>query len=209
MTPQTIAETLQSEILSGALPPGTPLSQIDLAARFGVSRIPVRDALAQLAAAGVIAARPNRTATVLSMTRAEIEEAYDLRLLLESDLLARAIPRMTKADHDAIGYALERSSLEARQDNWAEGDRMFHEALYAPAGRPRQVALINDLRVACRIQIAAYQALTRSTERWLDDHVQIAGACRTGAVKPATRLLRRHLKSARNLLLRTMDKSLP
>lgn len=204
MTPQDIASKITGDILSGTLPPGTPLSQSDLADRFGVSRIPVRDALAQLAADGVIIARPNRTATVLEMSRAEVIEAYDLRLLLEGDLLARALPLMTAEDWTRIDYALARSSLEARQSNWADGDRMFHDALYAPADRPRQMAMVHDLRVACRIQIAAYGQLTQDTDRWLDDHTSIADACRAGDAAIAARLLRRHLKAARNLLLRAM-----
>ncbi len=207
MTPQDIASVVTEDILSGALPPGAPLSQNDLAARFNVSRIPVRDALAQLAADGVITARPNRTATVLQMTRDQIVEAYDLRLMLEGDLLKRALPKMNPKAWTAIDYALDRSTLEARQANWADGDRMFHDALYASAGRPRQMAMVRDLRVACRIQIAAYGQLTKNTDRWLDDHAHIAQACREGDDKHAQRLLRRHLKAARNQLLRAMDTS--
>ena len=201
MPPATIAQALQDEILSGTLPPGTPLSQTDLATRFGVSRIPIRDALAQLAASGVIITSPNRTATVLQMNRADVIEAYDLRLLLEDDLLTRAIPQMTQTHLAAIDYALERSSLEARQSNWADGDRMFHESLYAAAGRPRQMALVNDLRRACRIQIAGYSRLPQNTDQWLKDHQRLAQTCRAGNIQRAKRLLHKHLKSARNHLI--------
>ena len=206
MPPPSIAQILQDEILSGALPPGTPLSQADLAMRFGVSRIPIRDALAKLSATGLITASPNRTATVLKMTRDEVIEAYNLRLLLEGDLLARAIPQMTDSHLSAIGYALERSSLEARQSNWAEGDRMFHDAIYAAAGQPRQQAMVNDLRRICCIQIAGYNQLTRKTDRWLTDHQRLTNACRAGNLRRATRILHRHLNGARNHLLREMGR---
>lgn len=208
MTSQTIAQTLQNDILSGALPPGTPLSQSELATQFGVSRIPVRDALAQLAACGLITTRPNRTATVLKMSAAEVEETYHMRILLEGDLLMRAVPRMTEAHFTAIEYALKRSSLEAVQDNWATGDQMFHQTLYAAAESPHQSNLADDLRRACRVQIAGYSKLTGKTARWLRDHEEIVTACQSGNAKEAQRRLRRHLKAARNLLLRVMQEKL-
>ena len=205
MTPQTIADTLQADILSGALPPGTPLGQTELAARFGVSRIPVRDALAQLAAGGIITASPNRTATVLKLDTSEVEEMFHMRMLLECDLIGRAVPNMTSSDHSALDLALERSSLEARQDNWASGDQMFHAALYAPAKRPLQRVMADDLRRACSVQIASYDQLVEKTERWVTEHEGIVDACHAGDPKEAQRLLRRHLRAARNHLQKAMN----
>lgn len=204
MSPPPITEQLRADILTGALPPGTPLSQADLAARFGVSRIPVRDALAQLSADGLITAQPNRTATVLKMTSAEVTETFHMRLLLEGDLMARAVPQMGPDDLRRIDYALARSSLEARQANWAEGDQMFHAALYAPAKSPVQCALADELRRKCRIQIAGYRQLTDKTDRWISEHEAIVAACHAGDAKTARRALRRHLKAARNYLLQAM-----
>ena len=204
MTPQSIAETLESDILSGALPPGTPLHQVELAERFGVSRIPVRDALAQLASQGVIVAAPNRTATVLKLSVAEVEELYDLRIMLECDLLDHAVARMRDAHLAAIHHALAQSALEATQDNWAEGDAMFHTALYAAADRPRQLGLINELRRIARVQIAGYNDLTDKTHRWLSEHEGIVQACDIRDSKEAQRRLRRHLRAARNHLVKAM-----
>ncbi len=207
MTPHDIATALQGDILSGALPPGTPLSQTELAQKFQVSRIPIRDALAHLAADGLITASPNRTATVVQLSQKDVEGLYHMRILLEGDLLARAVPLMTEGHLRVIDYALQRSSLEAGQQNWAEGDQMFHTALYTAADSPRQVALCDDLRRKCRVQIAGYHQLTNQTERWLSEHEAIVTACHDGAPKEARRLLRRHLKAARNHLLRAMRKA--
>ncbi len=204
MTQSPLADQIEAEILSGALPPGTPLNQTDLATRFGVSRIPVRDALAQLTSLGVITSSPNRTATVLKLDTGEVEELYDMRIQLECDLLGRAIPLMDTEALAAVDYALERSSLEAHQDNWAQGDQIFHNALYAPAGRLRQMTVIDELRRAARVQIAGYGGLTDKTKRWLREHQGIVTACHAGDSKEATRLLRKHLRGARNHLLRAM-----
>ena len=92
MTIATVAEALRSEILEGRISPGAELQQAEIAARFGVSRIPVRDALNLLAAERLVDLRPNRTARVVSLTAAELDEIFDLRRLLETDALARALP---------------------------------------------------------------------------------------------------------------------
>lgn len=204
MTPSSIADTLQSDILSGALPPGTPLGQVELAERFGVSRIPVRDALAQLAADGMISAAPNRTATVVKLTPEEVEEVFHMRGLLEGDLMARAVPKMGAQELAEIDAALERSSMEAGRENWAAGDQMFHDALYAPALCPRQMSLVADLRRIARVQIAGYGQLTKKTGRWIAEHEGIVKACHAGDDREAQRLVRKHLRGARNHLLRAM-----
>lgn len=204
MTPNSIADALQSDILSGALPPGTPLNQTDLAARFGVSRIPVRDALAQLSASGVIDARPNHTATVVHMTPEEIRELFDMRILLECDLLGHAIEAMDTAALARINQALRASSEAANTDGWAEGDQMFHTALYTPAGRARQLATVDELRRVARVQIAGYGGLSHKTQRWIAEHEALVEFCHKGDTKGAQKHLRRHLRAARNHLLRAI-----
>ena len=201
MTPKDISHALEKDILGGTLAPGSVLPQGALAARFGVSRIPVRDALARLASAGLVELAPNRRARVVQMTRDEVIEAYDLRLLLEIDLFARALKRMTPQDLDRIDYALARSDLEARNANWAEGDALFHAALYAPAQRSRQQAMIDGLRRACRVQIASYAILPEDTDRWLADHAALRDLCRAGQTTAAAERLRTHLTRARDTLL--------
>ena len=204
MTPEFISDQLEKDILSGTYSPGSLLLQGELADRFGVSRIPIRDALARLASTGLIKVAPNRRARVTQLNRAEIREAYDLRILLECDLLARAILLMTPRELADVDYALERSSLEARSDNWAEGDALFHNALYAPADRPRHAAIVRKLRRTCRVQIAAYPHLTGKTLRWLADHATLSEYCHTGNISGAIKQLESHLVAVRDALLDVM-----
>ncbi|MEO1139661.1 MAG: GntR family transcriptional regulator [Pseudomonadota bacterium] len=205
MTSEDIATALEKDLLRGAFPPGSTLPQGALATRFGVSRIPVRDALAQLARAGLVDVTPNRRARVVQMSRADVVEAYDLRLLLECDLLARAIPVMTQDDLHHIDYALARSNLEARNANWSEGDALFHSALYAPARRPRHLSIIETLRCVCRLQIAAYDTLPANTDLWLADHAHLRDLCHHGDATKAVACLRSHLEGAREVLLDTLS----
>ncbi len=204
MGSEAIARALRQDLLSGRVRPGDILLQGDLADRFGVSRIPVRDALALLARDGLIEVAMNRRATVIALDRDQIEELYDLRLLLETDLLARAVPRMGKDDLRMVDYALDRSNLEARNENWSEGDALFHDTLYAPANRPRQSALVADLRQKARVQIAGHRFLPEDTDRWLADHAAIVAACHAGDAPRAVSRLRQHLLGAKAAVLARM-----
>src|SRR5438046_9746227 len=97
-TPDLIAESLRDEILRGEIPPGQPLRQEELAERFGVSRLPVRDALLRLEAQGLVHVYPNRGAFVISLTSNEVREVYEMMILLEGYILDRAVQRLTGAD---------------------------------------------------------------------------------------------------------------
>lgn len=204
MTAETIASQLRHDMLTGALRPGDKLNQADIATRFSVSRIPARDALALLAAEDLIDQSPNRGARVLSLTPSEIDELFDLRVMLETDCLARAIPRMTAEDHAAIDRALKRSDLEATGPDWAAGDAMFHKALYAPAGRRQQTALIARLRQSCQMHVAAYRSLPAETPRWLKDHARLAALAKDSNIADATTCLTNHLRGAQATLRAAM-----
>src|SRR5438874_11719461 len=96
---QTVAgmtvDALRERILRGDYPEGEPLRQDALADELGVSRIPVREALRQLEAEGLVTFSPHRGAVVSSLSLDEIVELFELRAEIETDLLARAIPRTT------------------------------------------------------------------------------------------------------------------
>src|SRR5438270_4983537 len=97
---QTIAsmtvEALRERILRGDYPDGEPLRQDALADELGVSRIPVREALRQLEAEGLVTFNPHRGAVVSSLSLDEIHELFELRAEIECDLLSPAIPKMSK-----------------------------------------------------------------------------------------------------------------
>src|SRR6476620_3987905 len=104
-TPDLIAETLRDDILRGAIPPGAALRQEEPADRFGVSRLPVRDALLRLEAQGLVHVYPNRGAFVISLSADEVRDIFELRLLLEGDIIERAVPRTTADDWRRIDSA--------------------------------------------------------------------------------------------------------
>lgn len=207
MAADHIADALTADIVGGAYRPGEELKQGEIADRFEVSRIPVRDALQLLAARGLIDLVPNRRARVINLSAPEIDEVYDLRILLECDCLGHAVRNMTSEAIGAIERALAHSDIDARTDQWADSDWHFHASLYAPSNRPRQIEMIKDLRSTCRIHIAGYGVLPSQTASWLQDHARLLEACRTGSAGLAVKILTDHIEAARKTLLAALPSS--
>jgi DNA-binding GntR family transcriptional regulator len=202
--PETIAAALRADILSGETKPGTLLRQEDLAARFAMSRIPVRDALRLLEAEGLVSIATNRGAQVIQLSRDEVAEIYHLRVLLECDCLALAASRMSDADLDRIERIRQRAEIDAATPEWNGGDWAFHEALYVPSGHTRQIETIKGLRTTSDLYAAAHQALPKERKRWLADHRAIVAACRARRPADAVGVLRAHLAAARDFVLARM-----
>jgi DNA-binding GntR family transcriptional regulator len=133
---RTIAATLERRIVDGTYLEGAQVKQADVAAEFGVSHIPVREALAALAQYGLLEISPNRGATVTYLSASQCMELADMRVALEELALKSSIRCLTDADlaqaRVAIAKGQKSTSLEDRSKwNWA-----FHRALYARSERP-------------------------------------------------------------------------
>src|SRR5215831_18505414 len=96
--PSAVADKLREQIIRGEIPEGAQLRQDAIAAQYQVSRIPVREALRQLDAEGLIAIVPNRGAIVPALSPDDIEEIFSIRALLEPEVLKRSIPHLTQED---------------------------------------------------------------------------------------------------------------
>src|SRR5262245_3040807 len=204
-TADGIATALRDEIHRGVLAPDQPMRQEEVAARFGVSRIPVREALGRLEAEGLVIVRPNRGAVVVSLSAEELREVYELRALVEGDLLARAMPLLT-AVQLARAEALH-AALGATQDPDEQGDlnREFHRALLDGAPRSRQRALVEQLRGVVERYEALQRALLRETSTFQADHRRILDACRQGDAAGTRLALEEHLHHAATLAIRSVS----
>jgi DNA-binding GntR family transcriptional regulator len=142
-SPDVILDRLRDEILSGSRAAGSPLRQDHIAQQFGISHIPVREALRRLEAEGLAVIRPRRGAAVAELSAAEIEELNDMRVALEPSALRLAIPRMTKETLARAARVLDRIDREPAR--WGALNTEFHSILYEPAQRPRLLATIRSL----------------------------------------------------------------
>jgi len=137
-----IEETLRNAILDGRLPCGTAMRQQELASLFGVSRMPVREALRQLEAQSLLHVVTHKGAVVAPLIEDNSAETYELRMLLESEALPLSIPLLTEADlADAENFIC---ALEQEKDYTEIGrlNRLFHMTLYSKAPNQRLLKLV-------------------------------------------------------------------
>lgn len=195
-TAELIAGALRADILQGRLKSSQPLRQDDIAAKFGVSKIPVREALYQLKAEGLVTFIPNRGAAVSELSIQEVDEIYAMRIALETVALQRALPRLTIADltrADDILIAIDHEQNVAR---WSELNWEFHATLYAPANLPRLLDWVHTLHVNVARYLVIYLASLDYQTTSQQEHRTIVTACRHGDIETATKTLQLHLQSA-------------
>ncbi|EHM03353.1 transcriptional regulator, GntR family [Acetobacteraceae bacterium AT-5844] len=193
-----ILDEIRRRILDGSFAAGAQLRQDTLAEEFGVSRIPVREALFQLEAEGFVRILPHKGATVSSLSVEEVAEAFELRALLEPRLLRHSAPRLTEADYAAIDAVLADYSraLEERDTaRWGELNTTLHLMLYQHAGKPRTASLVSSLLQECdrytRLQLSTER---ESLERANREHRELVRLCRAGDMRTAVPFLKQHIE---------------
>lgn len=188
---------MREAILSGALPPATRLRQEKLAGLFGTSRIPVRDALRALEYEGLVTSEPYRGFAVTQLDADDIEEVYDLRILLEAHAVRLAIPLMTDEDLRALGELYGEMTAAGEGEAQLAARERFYVRLYSITARPRLVNLIVRLR----------QEIARSL-RWPtlqhapDHHAAFFEAVRAGDADRAVSQLSNHYRRVAVLIRR-------
>lgn len=194
-----VAQELRRRILGGHYPEGVKLQQEQIAAELGVSRSPVREALGQLEAEGLVVLTPQKGAQVAPLSRDEISELFELRLLLEPHLLALAIPQLTEADFTRVETII--AEMDAVDfDGWGEANWRLHEALYQPARRPTLLKQLRRTHETIGRYIRMQVMATNGRADAHREHKLILDACRKRDVLGATALLRRHIEEAGRML---------
>jgi DNA-binding GntR family transcriptional regulator len=206
-----LVEGLRKRILTGDIKEGEQLRQDVLAAEHGVSRIPVREALVQLEGEGFVEISHHKGATVTALSLEDIGEIFDLRALIEGDLLRRAIPKRTDKDVELATRILHRFDAaldnESEELTWSEFNWRFHAVLYAPAARARSMAVAKMLHDnAARYVRMQLIFAPGSNQRARLEHRKLAALFTNKKTKEATALLRSHLIETRNDLVRFLSK---
>ncbi len=206
VTNESIAGALRADILRGRLQGGQPLKQDEIAVQFGVSKIPVREALVQLKAEGLVDFYPNRGAFVSELSAAEADEIYVMRIALEKEILARAIPHLTVSDFKQAGGLLVNMDREENIARWGELNWEFHAMLYAPAGLPRLMETLRTLHTNIARYLVLYLAGMDYQKRSQREHRALLKACREGDIEKAQTILEEHLRFAATQLVKYLNK---
>lgn len=203
-TPAEIADAIRREILCGDLEPGTSAHQGDLARKYSVSRVPVREALRSLVAEGLVTWESQRGFRVASLTSEEAREILEIRALLEVQALQWAFSSIDMHTIEAAQRTLALSQATSSIDEWSELNGRFHAIIVGPCRRPQLLALIvqfnNRIDRYIRLLIASADYRLRA-ER---EHRAVLSAIEVGNLSAASSLLQQHIKDTGNWLDRVL-----
>jgi DNA-binding GntR family transcriptional regulator len=198
--PSAVADKLRDQIIRGEIPEGAQLRQDAIAAQYKVSRIPVREALRQLDAEGLITILPNRGAVVPVLSPDDIEELFSIRALLEPEVLKLSIPLLTEEDFSKAESLLRKYVGELRRDDhvsaWGRLNSQFHSILYSRANQPRFLAIIRNVNNTGERYTRLQLYLTHGIKRANEEHREILTLCRNRDGAAACKLLRQHIQHA-------------
>jgi len=204
-----VADKLRDQIIRGEIPEGAQLRQDAIATQYQVSRIPVREALRQLDAEGLISIVPNRGAIVPALSPDDVGELFSIRALLEPEVLKLSIPRLTGEDFSEADAVLRNYVAElSRQEHvsaWGRLNWQFHSILYSRANQPRFMAVIRNVNNSGERYTRLQLYLTHGVKRANEEHHQLLDLCRQRNVDAACELLRVHIRHAGDSLREVLE----
>jgi DNA-binding GntR family transcriptional regulator len=199
MTSQLIVR-FRDRILSGIYAPGSALRQDSLAAEFGTSKIPVREALVQLQSEGLVDIFPNRGFQVRPLAGAELDEVFRLRLQIEPAAVALGAKLASAADHGAARIALGQLNEAAAAGEWAAAGRLnraFHLLLIVPGLQPVAAEILSRLHTLAQRYVQAHLLPEGRAKRAAREHTALLKAWSSGKSREARTLIHAHIKATR------------
>jgi GntR family transcriptional regulator, rspAB operon transcriptional repressor len=198
---ESISLDLREQILTGKLAPGKRISQLSIAEHYGVSRLPVREALRALSSEGLVVMEPARGARVAPLDGTDVREVYLMRERLEPMAFALAIPRVTETDIDQAADLLKTmEGLGPGENEWLRLDRQFHTMWYEHTKMPRLIRTIDQLWDVAQRYRAVY-SMTPGAGSISDlEHWLMLEAIRRRSPLDAEALLEVHLRHVRSIL---------
>ena len=221
-----LASTIQARILSGEIPTESRLKQASLAAEFGVSRTPVREALRKLQSAGVVELEPHKGAVVRGPTPREVREAYAVRAELEG--LAAELATAQLADDELMrlheAQTLFRRSIESEiearrsgkeaapwsaESDWERANNLFHEVIQHGAGNRQLLSAIGHLHRSFPRHLT-WAALSRNSHLLgenVEEHNRILAAIERRDAAAARSEMAGHVRSAGELVAVLLERA--
>jgi len=194
-------EFIKKAIIENEIPPGAPIREAELAETLHMSRSPIREALRELEAEGVIISYPSRGTIVTPVTVSDVEEIYQLRSMMELWALEQGFHRFTNEEITQ----LEQAFTEAYQaSDWKalhEADIQFHHAIIRKSGSKRLASFIHVLNTQIE-RIRRYSAKGAARmELSYQEHMAVLNAIRSKDLPQSKRTLKDHLRSVSNSAL--------
>ena len=199
---QLVVETLREKILSGEIKAGQPLRQAALASELNVSRIPVREALLQLEGEGLVVFEPHKGATATELNAELVDELFELRAMLEADLLANSLPNISDEKLEEATQFLLKLDKALGQENaantWSELNSGYHNCLYSGANRPQTLDLVNTLNKSADRYIRMHLLWAGGISKAGPEHAELLAFCQARDINNAVAKLKQHILNSRD-----------
>lgn len=206
-TTDYLASALRTAIYDGQFVDNEELNQVELAQHFNVSRVPIREALRQLQAEGLVQNIAHHRTIVSGMSTPQILEAIEMRAVLEAHLLRKAAKRFTKGDIDQLRHICKESSkIKDYGPRWVVKNWEFHRALYSRSESGTIISAVERIH----LNIERYARRAGSGKRLhdaADEHRQILRAIEKSDFRHATDLLREHILHTGEAVRRQREQS--
>ncbi len=189
-----VTERLRRALLSGDIKPGEPIRVSKLEKTFGVSHIPIREAVRRLEAEGLIIAEPQRAAVAAGVDLDDLAGLYDIRRIIECDVIRRSVARMSDADVEKVRTALGALEAVAQDHDSPEFWDLhmdFHWALLEPGATAWIRRVLDQVSLASQRYVRLFVSATLDDA--MRDHRELLAACEVRNDKGAEEILLRHL----------------
>ncbi len=190
---QDVADRLRQQIFARQLEPGSWIDEVKLAAEYGISRTPMREALKVLAVEGLVTLKAGRGAYVTEMSRDDVAQVYHLLALMESDAAAEVARRATPEQRSELRALHDKLEKQVRQrDAFFATNEAFHLRLLEIDGNRWRAQIVTDLRKVMKLN--RHHSLFKSgrLSESLAEHREIMKALEAGDAEAARRLMRAH-----------------
>ena len=201
-------ERIKGDILDERLLPRQPLIEAELAAKYGVSKTPVREALLSLAREGLVEMSSFRGGRVRDFTADDAREIYELREVLEPFALRRAVPRLTDGDRRSLRDLLDKAQAAAEGGDRRELSRLncaFHSSLVARCRNEKVIEILAHLQNQVRVMSLRFWNVRATHLREAEQHEAILTAVEAGQADRAAELLGEHISEFRERYIREWD----
>lgn len=206
---EVVFNTLRDAILKGELEPGEHLMEVQLAGKLGVSRTPIREAIRQLQAEGLVVMTPRKGAVVAEITKEDLTDVLEVRKTLEKFAVELACININDEElkslhqcHEIFKAALEQKDLT----DIANKDEGFHDVIYSATRNKRLIQILNNLRE----QIYRYRLeYIKDDEKWftlIDEHDKLIRAIEEKDVETAKEVIEAHINNQEQTILENLKK---
>jgi DNA-binding GntR family transcriptional regulator len=205
---KSVYENLKEAIIEGSLSPESRVVETRFAEALNISRTPVREAMHKLEREGLLRQDPKGGFYVVGLTRADIEEAFGIRSVLESYAARLATIRHREGELAPLEAKLADYQVclnKGRVDELPGINTEFHDLLYGLSRSPKLIKMINDLRVQIfrfRRVILKIEAMARVSN---EDHQLMMDAIRSREADRVEQLVREHILRGQDIVLREFD----